>query len=499
MPTIATKTSVLDGRAEVVSYARDSSAFYVRVRIPEKRGYRSRRIDGATCLPDALDKALDAYMSLGAPSDPKPPRRGTKEGAKVFRTSSGVFEHIECYLKEMQRKCDSGLIKSSTFRRIQVTLLNHLRNYLIHIGINKASQIKVGTFDRYQIWRIDQFSSRNISPPSNHTLKKEAAGIGQFINYLAKNRLLDPFEASQAKNIPPKVKLFDTDFDSNPPIRDNEEWMLIMHEVLEWVEESRSINSGRTLILRQLYMTFLLVLKQTGMRPNEARGLRWRDIETEDIGRYSEAQWEKDMVFYQLQDIHPETDLNPEDRESIGRVSRYVTHIRILQSKTKSTREVTSNSAEPLAQWKRWQNEYVAERKSNKRIHGYCYDITEDDLVFGIPESDEVSITNYNTFNIYWRDIMSRCQSRLKGPLMSTHKYTMYSLRSTRAQEMMDLGVDVYLAATQLGHSVAILEKVYARLPQRRRATKEAAHIEFGKRKNENKMVSLDEVREIRA
>ena len=93
---------------------------------------------------------------------------------------------------------------------------------------------------------------------------------------------------------------------------------------------------------------------------------------------------------------------------------------------------------------------------------------------------------------------MSRCQSRLKGPLMSTHNYTMYSLRSTRAQEMMDLGVDVYLAATQLGHSVAILEKVYARLPQRRRATKEAAHIEFGKRKNENKMVSLDEVREIR-
>ena len=93
---------------------------------------------------------------------------------------------------------------------------------------------------------------------------------------------------------------------------------------------------------------------------------------------------------------------------------------------------------------------------------------------------------------------MSRCQSRLKGPLMSDHKYTMYSLRSTRAQEMMDLGVDVYLAATQLGHSVAMLEKVYARLPQRRRATKEAAHMEFGKIRNESTIVSLEEVREIR-
>jgi len=54
--------------------------------------------------------------------------------------------------------------------------------------------------------------------------------------------------------------------------------------------------------------------------------------------------------------------------------------------------------------------------------------------------------------------------------------------------------VDVYLAATQLGHTVAILEKVYARLPQRRRATTEAAHIEFGKRKDNNQIVEIEEV-----
>ena len=81
---------------------------------------------------------------------------------------------------------------------------------------------------------------------------------------------------------------------------------------------------------------------------------------------------------------------------------------------------------------------------------------------------------------------------------MSDHKYTMYSLRSTRAQEMMDLGVDIYLAATQLGYSVAMLEKVYSRLTQRRIATKEAAPIEFGKKRNESEIVSLEEAREIR-
>ena len=58
----------------------------------------------------------------------------------------------------------------------------------------------------------------------------------------------------------------------------------------------------------------------------------------------------------------------------------------------------------------------------------------------------------------------------------------------------MDMGVDVYFAANQLGHTFAILEKVYARLPQRRRATTEAAHIEFGKRKDNNQIINIEQV-----
>lgn len=59
MPALATKNSVLDGRAEVVSYVRDVSVFYLRVRVPQKQGYRSMRIDGVNTLPEAIAKALD--------------------------------------------------------------------------------------------------------------------------------------------------------------------------------------------------------------------------------------------------------------------------------------------------------------------------------------------------------------------------------------------------------------------------------------------------------
>ena len=117
---------------------------------------------------------------------------------------------------------------------------------------------------------------------------------------------------------------------------------------------------------------------------------------------------------------------------------------------------------------------------------------TVDDLFFGIPERNTVRIISYNTLNINQRNIIKRCSSSLQGPVISEHKYTTYSLRSTRAQELINMGVDVYLAATQLGHTVAMLAKVYARYTQRRRATQEAAHIEFGKRQNNSEMVSLD-------
>ena len=244
-----------------------------------------------------------------------------------------------------------------------------------------------------------------------------------------------------------------------------------------------------------MFWTLILLLKQTGMRPSEAKNLRWKDVETEDVGRFSTTQWEKDMAYMQDQDIDPYREFEEDEVKAmeLGRVSRYVTHLKITQSKTKSMREVTSNSAETLARWMSFQKEYLKAIQS-RSVVAFDYEISEDDLVFGIPEHNGVQLTTYNTLNINWRKIIDRCGEKLKGPMMSEHKYTIYSLRSTRAQELMDMGVDVYLAATQLGHTVAILEKVYARLPQRRRATTEAAHIEFGKRKNTNQIVEIEEV-----
>ena len=129
-------------------------------------------------------------------SSPKPPRRGTKHGTKVAKRAA-LLQHLAEYLAEETERCEAGVIKPSTLKNKTEALTKHLQGYLAHAGITKPSQVKVGCFDRYQVWRIDSNAAANQKPPSNLTLNKEATIIAGFIGYLVKKRLLDPYEAAQ--------------------------------------------------------------------------------------------------------------------------------------------------------------------------------------------------------------------------------------------------------------------------------------------------------------
>lgn len=482
MPTIATRTPVLEGRAEVITYARDTSVYYLRQFIKEKKGYRTRKIDGVDNLNAAKDKALEVYIELSQPiikgAKSSTNRRGIKEGTKVTPSRELIVTWVNRYIEHQQERCDKGIIKEITLKNKKEALRKHLLGYCEAYGLVRTNQIKAGCFDRYQVYR-------SKDSKSSLTLRKESATIAEWIGYLVTNRLIDPYEAAQKSKISPSIRLNDGDFDSNPPIRDLDEWLTILKEIRIWIEEAHTHPNTRVKLWRQMFWSLMLYLKQTGARPNEARNLCWNDIEFENIGRVSKTQRDADIGELQVQGIDI-SELPEEIAEGLGRVDRFVTHSRILQSKTGRIREITSNSAQCLIRWRKLQQEWGK--------HNFNYDIKGSDLVFGIPSMDGVVITPYNTLNINWRKLMKRLDGKLKGPLMSPHPYTIYSLRSTRAQELMDLGVDVYLAATQMGHSVAMLEKVYARLPQRRRATQEAAHIEFGKRKQKNDIVPIEDL-----
>ena len=123
MPTFAVKASVLDGSAEVVAYTRDSSNFFLRVRVPEKAGCKSRRIDVVETLDAAVDAALETYVQIGSVDQPSKSCRGTQQGMKIVSRRRGVFTWLDQFLDEQSEQCEVDIIKRVTLKNKRVKMI----------------------------------------------------------------------------------------------------------------------------------------------------------------------------------------------------------------------------------------------------------------------------------------------------------------------------------------------------------------------------------------
>lgn len=126
--------------------------------------------------------------------------------------------------------------------------------------------------------------------------------------------------------------------------------------------------------------------------------------------------------------------------------------------------------------WKAWQREEVAKQRCSRRL-------PEDTLAFALPIHNEWRLLAEHTHATGWETMMERVNGKLKGTELTDRKYTPYSFRSYRAMELNRVGIDPLLAADQLGHDVSVMQKIYARLPARERATREAAAFTPGEKK----------------
>ena len=484
MPAKAESRKVLDGRAEVLSYKTKPEVFYLRAYVPDKEGYRSLKIEGVSDLESACSNALDVYLELSKADKPKP---ATPKGDRTFGKSSRseglrkvlISDSIATYLKEQQDRVDGGLIKEDYWETIRAHLEVHFLPFCVSHGLVYTKDIRMGCLDGYPAFKLNTHARSST--------KQHLTTFKAFFKALARKRLLDPYEAALISEIIPPVKLRDIDMSANPPFRDEKEWLEFVKVIHQWVREGEKMSNPRIPYYRRRFWSLIMCLKQSGCRPTEMLNLTWRDIDTEDVGRISETQkqLDEDTLIAQGIDIDSVPDL--------GRVPRYITHLRIIDSKTGTPREVTCNSAEVLARWKRFQLERVA--YLNKKNPATPIELTPDTKVFDRAVGGEWRATSYNTYTDTWRDIIQMAGDRLKGPLLSEEPYHIYSLRSTRAQELLHLGVDVAIASKQMGHSASTMLRVYARLPVRSQAMKVAINsIEFGKKRSDVRSVQLEDV-----
>lgn len=474
MPTLHKQESVLDGRGSVVSYTRNPSVYYYRERVSSKRGYRSRKIDGAKTMDEAKRLAIDIAFEFSG----KPPQ--AKESDRVIEQklrTQPVDKAIESFLEHENDRYEAGLIAWNTYRAKAYTLNKYLSPYLKEMGISKTRMIGDDSFSRYTIYR---------KGATKLTIKGDYDVIKDFLkNWLVRKRLMEP-EVVTNRNLFPDVNIRMSDLQANPAISDKD-WRTINIEIRGWVK--RGINSrNRVHLWRTLFWHFTLISKNSGARPEELRKLRWRDVEVVDVGRISESQKQDEIEELKKEGIDltddgfvSDSEL-AESMESLGRETRLVAYITVSSSKTGAIRGIPTNTGYAFVRWRDYLNQYYENHFSNRDVMG-------NDLVFG-NIYNECRPYDYSCFVLSWTQIRRMVKDKLEGHKFSDKPYTIYSMRSTFIENKLIEGLDLFLLARIAGHDPKILLKHYEQMDIRKRA-EEITTIGYGRRKKNIQQVNL--------
>ena len=466
MPTILQSEKCLDGKGTLLTYERDPQTVYLRVWKPETKSYSTRKVPGASSIEEARQSVLDTFLEIASPT-PSKPRRGAEQGTVTKPHRQRIEDHLSRWLDFHKERENKGLLEATSFR-VKRDSMSIIRKFLKEEGLVFTNQIEVGCFDSYELWRA------NYSP---WTRQKELKVLKSFIAWLARQNVIEPYLALR-KDLIPRVEINDEDYDSNPPWRASD-LKLFWEEVHRWVKDAERNESPYVLLIRRQTWTLFKFLRDSGLRPCEALNLKWADLEFENVYRFSQTQFEKSVGQLQAEGEPVDHLLDlPEDHPQkwdLGKVDRFVVHIRTLDTKTKRNRLVTCNGAENLLRWKDWVSEAQSNQVSPPKL-------SPSSPVFATPEMGEWRKLKHSTYQRYFRDVlMPNLEDKLRGAEMTSKPYKVYSFRSTRAQELKANGVEIGLAAEQMGHSPDVMAKVYARLPVKELATRQAAALNYGR------------------
>ena len=192
--------------------------FYFRVFIAGTKRYRSRLIEGAETIEEALSGCIDAYTALrqteslfpmgsevvrkqGAPAASVPPVRARLKTWEVKRS-------VDEFLAAEKAKVEAGLLAQNTYENKQRTLRMHMLPYLLEKGCSHSQHIDTETFHDYPVWRKNAAKS---------TRKLELVVIKDFVDNFMRVKNLMRKEIDYKKLIP-KVKITDSDLNENPPL-----------------------------------------------------------------------------------------------------------------------------------------------------------------------------------------------------------------------------------------------------------------------------------------
>jgi integrase len=234
--------------------------WYCRIKVPKEDRYKTLSLKTSD-INEARDKAFDQDADV---------RFRIKHEIPVFnKTFAQVAEEFSAFLKE---RSEAGEV---TFHHWRVNH-SHIKTQLNpYVGPVQVTQLGEDRWKAFPAWRQRNGKGRSGGRVSDATIRSEMTTFRAIMNFAAQKKYIRDSQVFQSKL--PISKARREEF--TPP-----EYRKLHSFARSWIKEARN-DLGTW--YRTMAYNFVLIMTNTGMRPSEARNLRWRDVasQTDKQGR----------------------------------------------------------------------------------------------------------------------------------------------------------------------------------------------------------------------
>ena len=382
-----------DGKIVLYQLAdRPKKLWLCRIKVPKNKGY--------------------VYRGTGT-SDLFEARKFAEELLEEFLIKIKLGQSITGHnLGKMVEEYESHIQAKGEPTKRELAILAFLNTYAVpYFTKNKITELTTGEIARFFDWR--RVNSRKKAP-REATILHETSILSTFLNWAHKRGLIEK------KLVLDKPK---QDGDRRPHF-DSKDWAVLTRHLREWVKQGMG-KSGPIYRDRLMLTNYVLILANTGIRVGEARGLRWRDVDSQPIAESDEAN--------------------------------IILHV---SGKTGS-REVVARSPDIKTYFERiWELRcQELETKPSKEEYIFCH-------------KDGTSVGSFK------KGFMALTKEAGVEFDRDGDRRTIYSLRHTYATFRLQEGVNHYVLARNMGTSVKMLEQHYGHTSNRAMADELTKHKE---------------------
>jgi integrase len=225
--------------------------WYCRVKLPQEDRYKTVSLKTAN-IDSARERAFDQDADV---------RFRVKHDVPIFNRP---FSQIAKDYVDLQRqRVEAGQIAPHRVRVVESVIRAQLNPYVGNIQINLVGQDR---WLSYPVWRQRNGKGRGGKSVSHASIRTEMEIFRSIMRYAA------------AKKFIPESHVFKDKISLDKVRRDEftpEEYRKLHTFARGWVKKARTPVQTW---YRTIAYNFVLIMCNTGMRPTEAKNLRWRDV-----------------------------------------------------------------------------------------------------------------------------------------------------------------------------------------------------------------------------